>query len=287
MKFFAWQFIYDVPLKPHRPLSGVVIQKESFSARARWLCSKGFLVRPFAVIQKESFSALAQWLCLKGFLLNDKLWRGAFTLLFAIGSLFAPPILAQENANKILGKVRATYDALESLSADFEKEYTWALAGETQSLAGKLYLKKGDRYRIETETQTIITDGKTVWTYSPEKAQVFVDDMEKSQENPLPRDLLVKYTSDFNAKYLRGDKLGETECHVLLLTAREEDAFAQSVVVWVDKKTFVALQIEQRDLNDNLTVYRLQNLALNAKLGDQLFTFAAPPETEVIDLRKQ
>ncbi|MEK7728320.1 MAG: outer membrane lipoprotein carrier protein LolA [candidate division KSB1 bacterium] len=196
------------------------------------------------------------------------------------------PSFAQENANKILSKVRATYDALESLSADFEKEYTWALAGETQSLSGKLYLKKGDRYRIETENQTIVTDGKTVWTYSADKGQVFIDNMEKSKENPLPRDLLVKYTSDFKAQYLRSDKLGAVDCHVLLLTAREEDAFAQSVVVWVDKKTFVALQIEQRDLNDNITVYRLQNLALNAKLTEQLFTFTAPNDTEVIDLRK-
>jgi chaperone LolA len=193
---------------------------------------------------------------------------------------------AQENAGKILEKVRATYDALESLSADFEKEYTWALAGETQALSGKLYLKKGDRYRIETESQIIVTDGKTVWTYSPQKAQVFVDQMEKSKENPLPRDLLIKYTSDFKAKYLRSDKLGEVDCHVLLLTAREEDSFAQSVTVWVDKKTFVALQIEQRDLNDNITVYRLQNLALNNKLADQLFTFAIPHDAEVIDLRK-
>lgn len=206
-------------------------------------------------------------------------------LLFLFLTLTASAF-AQENANKILGKVRATYDALEALSADFEKEYTWALAGETQSLSGKLYLKKGDRYRIETENQTIVTDGKTVWTYSSEKQQVFIDKMEKSQENPLPRDLLVKYTSDFKAQYLRSDKLGAVDCHVLLLTAREEDAFAQSVIVWVDKKTFVALQIEQRDLNDNITIYRLQNLALNAKLGDQLFTFTPPNEAEVIDLRK-
>lgn len=253
-------FLHDVPLKSHRALPGSVIPKESFSVRERCLC-------------------------LKGFLLHDRAWTRLLASLLVM-LITSTSAFAQENATKILSKVRTTYDALESLSADFEKEYTWALAGETSSLSGKLYLKKGDRYRIETETQTIVTDGKTVWTYSSEQAQVFVDNMEKSKENPLPRDLLVKYTSDFNAKYLRSDKLGESECHVLLLTAREEDAFAQSVTVWVDKKTFVALQIEQRDLNDNITVYRLQNLVLNAKLEDQLFTFAVPQNTEVIDLKK-
>lgn len=224
--------------------------------------------------------------CPARFFQDASRWGSLLVILCIVVTFSASFVVAQENANKILSKVRETYDALASLTADFEKEYTWALAGETQSLSGKLFLKKGDRYRIETETQTIVTDGKTVWTYSPQKAQVFVDNMEKSKENPLPRDLLIKYTNDFKAQYLRGDKLGEIECHVLLLTPREEEAFAQSVTVWVDKKTFVALQIEQHDLNDNITVYRLQNVALNGKLEDQLFTFTTPEETEVIDLRK-
>ncbi len=200
---------------------------------------------------------------------------------FALCSL----LYAQEDAGKIMSKVRATYENLQSLTADFEKDYTWALAGETQTLAGKLYLKKGDRYRIETELQTIVTDGKTVWTYSPEKSQVFVDRLEKSEENPLPRDLLVKYTNEFKPKYLRSETRNGRECHVVQLDARNEDAFARSVTVWVDKKNFVAVQIEQRDLTDNLTTYRLKNFALNPPVNDQLFTFAIPDNIEVIDWR--
>jgi chaperone LolA len=210
------------------------------------------------------------------------------TLLFAFCFLlfsFCPSLYAQDDAGKIIAKVRSTYENLQSLTADFEKDYTWALAGETQTLAGKLYLKKGDRYRIETEVQTIVTDGKTVWTYSPEKSQVFVDRLEKSEENPLPRDLLVKYASEFKPKYLRSETLRGKDCHVVQLDARDEDAFARSVTVWVDKKNSVAVQIEQRDLNDNLTTYRLKNFALNPSINDQLFTFAIPENTEVIDWR--
>ncbi len=265
MKCFGWQRRINPPLRGAKGVS--LISKSNTVQRG----------------SKKDTMNLIEFADSKHTPLKGGMFVSILTILLILTSISA---FAQENASKILSKVRATYDALESLSADFEKEYTWALAGETQALSGKLYLKKGDRYRIETELQTIVTDGKTVWTYSPEKAQVFVDNMEKSKENPLPRDLLVKYTSDFKSQYLRSDKLGEVECHVLLLTAREEEAFAQSVTVWVDKKTFVALQIEQRDLNDNITVYRLQNLTLNAKLADQLFTFTAPNDTEVIDLRK-
>ena len=207
-------------------------------------------------------------------------------IIAATSSLWNLSSFAQEDAGKIIGKVRSTYDNLASLHAEFEKQYTWALAGETQTVTGKIYLKKGERYRIETEDQTVVTDGVTVWTYSSEKQQVFVDRMEKSSENPLPRDLLVKYTSDFKPKYLRGERLAEKDCHVIRLTPREDDSFATEVTVWVDKSTMLAIQVEQHDLNDNVTVYRLRKIELNPSLPDKLFTFDIPQNTEVIDLRK-
>lgn len=207
-------------------------------------------------------------------------------LVAALSSSASRALPPQENADKIIARVRTTYEKLEALSADFQKDYTWALAGETQTMTGKLYLKKGDRYRIETEAQTIVTDGKTVWTYSADKQQVFIDNMTKSQENPLPRDLLIKYTNDFKAEYVRSEKLDQSDCHVVRLQPRQEDdSFAKSVTVWVDKKNWIAVKIEQVDLNENLTVYKLQNFAVNPALEDQLFTFKIPGNVEVVDWR--
>ncbi|KAA0225736.1 outer membrane lipoprotein carrier protein LolA [candidate division KSB1 bacterium] len=206
-----------------------------------------------------------------------------FAALLSSAGLALPP---QENADKIIARVRGSYEKLEALSADFQKDYTWALAGETQTMTGKLYLKKGDRYRIETEAQTIVTDGKTVWTYSADKQQVFIDNMTKSQENPLPRDLLIKYTNDFKAEYVRSEKFDQSDCHVVRLRPRQEDdSFAKSVTVWVDKKNWIAVKIEQIDLNENLTIYKLQNFAVNPALEDQLFTFKIPGNVEVVDWR--
>ncbi|MDZ7411376.1 MAG: outer membrane lipoprotein carrier protein LolA [candidate division KSB1 bacterium] len=198
---------------------------------------------------------------------------------------FAPR--QNNNADRIISRVRATYEKLEALAADFQREYTWALAGETQTLTGKLYLKKGDRYRVETDLQTIVTDGKTVWTHAVDKQQVFIDHMTKSPENPLPRDLLIKYTNDFKAEYLRDERWEQGDCHVVRLTPRlEEESFAKSVTVWVDKKNWIAVKIEQVDLNENLTVYKLHNVVINPTLADQLFTFKIPENVEVVDWRE-
>jgi chaperone LolA len=194
-------------------------------------------------------------------------------------------IWAQEKAEDLVAKIRQTYEKLESLKGDFEQQYTWSLAGETQVLNGTLYLKKGDRYRVETSNQMIITDGKTVWTYSIDKKQVFVDRLEKSKENPLPRDLMLKYTRDYKPRLLRSEKVGVSDCYVIALTPQDENAFVQLVTAWIDKSTWLALRIEQTDLNDNKTVYLLKNAQRNVPLADGLFSLEIPADVEVVDMR--
>jgi chaperone LolA len=193
--------------------------------------------------------------------------------------------LAQEKAEDIVDKVRTTYEKLESLKGEFEQQYTWSLAGETQVLQGTLYLKKGDRYRIETPNQIIVTDGKTVWTYSADKKQVYIDQLEKSKENPLPRDLLIKYTRDYRPRLLRSEKMAAADCYVIELTPRDENSYVQKITAWIDKSTWLAIRIEQIDLNENTTAYLLKNVSRNAPLSDALFAFNVPEGTEVVDMR--
>jgi len=195
------------------------------------------------------------------------------------------PLAAQESAEAIVKKVRENYEKLQSMQADFVQNYTWSLAGETQTLEGKILLKKGDRYRVETKTQTIVTDGATVWTYSPEKQQVIIDHLSKTAEDPLPRELILKYTRDFKAKFLGTDKSGKTDLYRIYFTPRDENSFVSEVTAWIEKDTWLAKKIEQHDINDNTTVYELKNIQRDVALAENLFTFKIPDSVEVVDLR--
>ena len=199
--------------------------------------------------------------------------------------LFPAFVAAQDDAASIVRKVRETYERLHSLQADFVQNYTWSLAGETQTLEGKLYLKHGDRYRVETTEQTIVTDGMTVWTYSHDKHQVFIDRLEKTAENPLPRELLVKYTRDFKAKLVGVEKSGKSDLYRIRFVPRDDNSFVREVTAWIEKDSWLARKIEQHDINDNVTVYELKNLQRDVALADHLFTFKIPRDAEVIDLR--
>ncbi|MCK4591518.1 MAG: outer membrane lipoprotein carrier protein LolA, partial [Candidatus Latescibacteria bacterium] len=87
-----------------------------------------------------------------------------FILLFSVSVGPAEAITGEEIVTKVVNKIKKARD----LSVSFEKSFYWKLAGETQRLKGQFYLKKPRKLRLETEEQTVVTDGDTVWTFVPE-----------------------------------------------------------------------------------------------------------------------
>jgi chaperone LolA len=190
-----------------------------------------------------------------------------------------------QNARDVIKNVKKKYEELQSLKADFQQEYVWELAGETQRLKGTLYLKAGNNYRIETESQIIVTNGKTVWTYSAENQQVIIDHFKATEENPLPKDLLFKYSEEYTPHLVGDEKLDGSKAHVLNLVPKGKDAFVKSMKIWVNSSLWLTVKIEQKDINDNVNTYWVRNIHENLKLEDSFFTLKIPEGAEVVDLR--
>ncbi|NIR48658.1 outer membrane lipoprotein chaperone LolA [candidate division KSB1 bacterium] len=209
----------------------------------------------------------------------------SIALNFTFTGVSAHPPMMSLNGKDVVKKVKERYEKLESLKANFEQEYVWELAGETQTLTGTLYLRSGDNYRIETDTQVIVTDGKTVWTYSKENDQVIIDWLRSSEENPLPKDLLFKYSEEYQPHFVGEEKIYGRKAYVLNLVPKEEEAFIKSMKIWVDASLWLTVKIQQVDINDNINTYRVKNIQQNIELDPSLFTFKISPETEVVDLR--
>jgi len=194
-------------------------------------------------------------------------------------------LVAGINPKEVIKKVKKRYEKLQSLQADFEQVYVWELAGETQTLSGTLQLMGGNRYRIETDTQIIVTDGEVVWTYSKERNQVIIDWLKSSEENPLPKDLLFKYSEDYEPHLVGEETLDGRKTYVLNLVPKEEEPFIKSMKIWVDAEKWLTVKIVQVDINDNVNTYVVKNIKENLKLDPALFTFTVPEDAEVVDLR--
>ena len=210
-------------------------------------------------------------------------------LLFIIMSLCFAPAVTNANskrAKEIIKKVQKKYKELQSLKADFEQEFIWQLAGETQTVKGLLYLSGGNHYRIETDTQTIVSNGTTVWIYSEADNQVIIDSMDKSGENPLPKDLLFQYSEEYKPEFAGEEKFNGEKTYVLNLLPKDEDAFITSMKIWVDASSWLTIKVEQVDINENVNTYIIGNIKENLQLEDSLFNFEIPEDCEVVDLRE-
>lgn len=197
-------------------------------------------------------------------------------------SLFA----RDDKAEALIKKVKTKYDNLKIFYAEFQQTSHWKLADNVQEQQGKIWLKDKDKFRIETPDQTVVSDGKTIWTYSQFSNQVIIDHVaDAGEEMRLPRDIFLKYSEDYRPAYLKDEIVDGQNCAVLELQAKAEDIFIKYMKIWINEKLLVPIKIEQIDINDNSTTYLLMNIDTKVRSDDSFFNYQIPTSAEVIDMR--
>ena len=207
-------------------------------------------------------------------------------LLLAMATLLAVPLPAAAiSAKKILKKVDKKYKDLSDFRAAFSQTI---LVDSTDSVGyaavGTLWVKKPDRFRLELERQTMISDGDTLWTYVPVHQQVLVDRVYPESAASRPDQLFLKYFKEADAELASTVELDDHECYLLHLTP-EEPEVAVFLKVWVDGKSWLARRLEVTDEGGLITEYEFTDVQTNLDLTDSLFVYRPPPEVEVIDMR--
>ena len=190
-----------------------------------------------------------------------------------------------QSADEIVRQVDKKYHSIKTFSAEFEETFTWTLARESRTSQGRFFIKKPDRFRLETEKQIISSDGKTVWRYAIPDSQVFVTDAETDPDFPLLKDLLFDYVEHYTHILLGEEKLDGADCYRLKLIPKEEDSYVTEMMIWIDRKEWLTRKVEYTDIQRNVTTYLLSEVKKNKKIDDTLFVFHIPEGAEVIDTR--
>jgi len=190
-----------------------------------------------------------------------------------------------QSASDIVKRVEKKYHSLKTFSAEFEETFTWTLAKESRTSRGRFFIRKPDRFRLETERQVISSDGKTVWRYAPLDSQAFVTDAESDPDFPLLKDLLFDYVENYSHVLLGEERRDGADCYRLKLLPKEEDSFITEMHVWIDRNEWVTKRVVYTDIQENVTTYVLSEVKVNAKIDDDIFVFYIPEGIEVIDTR--
>jgi chaperone LolA len=202
-----------------------------------------------------------------------------------LGALFAPAhAFPGDDAESLLKQIEKKYDGIKDASVTFTRQIVFGVTKAEHSFSGKLLMKKGNKYRIELEDETIVTDGKSVWRFTKSYNQVFIDKYKEGPQSFSPDKILVDVPRHYSVSLLGEEKVQGQETSILKLIPVDPRSSVQWMKVWVDSDRLMK-KIQVFDLSDNLATYLIDTIKINTGLDDSPFTFPVPDGVEIIDVR--
>ena len=211
-------------------------------------------------------------------------WAVMLIGLVAIEGTEAPA--KKITAEAITKKMQQRIDKVGGLSAEFSISTYMAALDQNRESSGRLYiLRKKSKLRLEQADQTIVSDGKSVWTYIPVNQQIIVMPAEDSKAGIRPDEFLFFYTSQYTHTLI-GDEMIDGVVHYKLhLKANTVLADFPELRIWVDSGEWLTRRVLYADDMGSETVVQFTHIRLNPDMPSGTFTMSAPEGVEVVDLR--
>ncbi|MEM6640316.1 MAG: outer membrane lipoprotein chaperone LolA [Pseudomonadota bacterium] len=147
---------------------------------------------------------------------------------------------------------------------------------------GELALKRPGRFRWEEtapEAELLVTDGISLWNYTPDLEQVSVRDV-ASLDRSTPAHLLgggADLEKDF--RVVGGYRVGELDW----VDVRPRADSSDFSIVRFGFSSDGLRMMELHSKIGNITQYVLDDVEENGRIADSVFTFVPPPGTDVVD----
>ena len=203
-------------------------------------------------------------------------------LIGAVGSLANCEAL---EIDVLVGRVQATYDRINALTADFEQVATLSSINRRQVSSGRLYIEKPNWIRWQydkPEQQTILYDGAVLQIYTPGRQQLLrsaVDDNDRSNVAFLFLAGVVKLREVFVITALQETEAGHS---LIRLLPRSPLAGFTELRAAVNQQSYLIEGLWILDPIGNLTEIRLSSLDLHTDLPASTFELEIPPDAEIL-----
>jgi outer membrane lipoprotein-sorting protein len=207
-------------------------------------------------------------------------------LMFLAGALlFAPQAVAQKSADQLLKAVVEKTRNTPNLKIEFSYQMINTKAGINEKKNGTLFLN-GDAYKVLIDGQTIVSDGKTVWTYLPESNEVMVSNAGTGDEALSPTSLLTSYYKNYKATFANDKENASKGLKTIELRGAAGSKFPK-VLVGVREAAEQLGKLVIFDNGGNQFVYDMSRMTPNTTLARNFFTFnpADYPGIDVVDMR--
>lgn len=212
---------------------------------------------------------------------------GAIMFLLAATVVDAQTMTVED----VVRGLQSAYGRMTDLKADFSQTAFNKSLNQTIAAQGSMYLKKGGKLRweyTEPTPQQIVSDGKSIWIYTPTLNQVNVGKAPEALAGPAGSFLtgLATVRDHFSVRFLNPAQPMDKDGNVVLdLTPKQPQPTLVRLILSLDPKTWETRKAVVYDQFENTVTMQFTKLAINSGLADTLFTFEPPKGAATIPLR--
>lgn len=185
-------------------------------------------------------------------------------------------------ARQVMLNLRENFDESGGFSGRFRQRLDADYAEAPNTVSGTIILS-GDRYRIETGDQTIVTDGMTTWVYVSADQQVIIDHAVEDDEGSFTPGYFLDERADRYAVSFADEQ--EPGKYVIVLKAKSPDTYLEQATLWISRDDLTISRIDVVDVNGAEIQFEMSDIVLSPAIGDSTFTFYPGEDIEVVDLR--
>ncbi len=215
--------------------------------------------------------------------------RGGLLAAIVCLCLLPAAAIAQE-LDQVVAGIESAYGKIVDLRAEFSQVAHNRSLGQDIAAEGTVYLKRGGKMRWEYKSpspQQIVSDGTSLWVYTPELNQVNKGSAPKALAGPAGSFLagLGKLREEFSVRFLNpANKTDAAGRIVVDLTPKNPTPLLTRLVLAVDPKDYIVRQAILYDQFQNTVTMNFTKVTINSGLPDSLFTFTPPPGAAVVPL---
>lgn len=210
----------------------------------------------------------------------------------------APRVPAQTPAtgqaaslDEVIKNIEAAYGRINDLKAEFSQTAFNKSLNQSIPAQGTVYLKKGGKLRWEfadPTPQQIVSDGKTVWVYTPALNQVNVGPAPEALAGPAGSFLagLGRLREHFGVRFLNPAEPRDRDGNVVLdMVPKVSVPTMTRLVLSFDPRSWEVRRGVIYDQFENTVTMQFRKPVVNGGLADSLFTFVAPKGVATVPLR--
>jgi outer membrane lipoprotein-sorting protein len=184
----------------------------------------------------------------------------------------------------MLDEVSAKTKSYKSIKVEFSYTMENAKAKINETKTGTLLIS-GDKYKMVAAGQTVISDGKTIWTYLKESNEVQINTVDNKDDALTPSKLLSSYNANFKSRIIK-DKNTDASTESVELIPNTSKNFTKAIL-GIDKAKKQVKSFTLFDKSGNTFTYKITRFLTDQPVttGDFSFEQSKYPGVEVIDMR--